>query len=66
MTKTDLTSHRLLITVLTAVGIGLGVAVAVLTSDVIIGVIAGTGFIGISIQMVKLWAGHSSPPIAHH
>ena len=66
MTKTDLTSHRLLITVLTAVGIGLGVAVAVLTSDVIIGVIAGTGFIGISLQMVKLWAGHSGPPIAHH
>jgi ABC-2 type transport system permease protein len=66
MTRTDLTSHRLLITVLTGIGIGLGVAVAVLTSDVIIGVIAGAGFIGISIQMVKLWTGHSGPPIAHH
>ena len=66
MTRTDLTSHRLLITVLTGIGVALGVTVAVLTSDVIIGVIAGTGFTGIAIQMVKLWTGHSGPPIAHH
>jgi ABC-2 type transport system permease protein len=65
VTKPDLTSHRLLITVLTGVGIILGVVVAVLTSDVIIGVIAGAGFIAITIQMVKLWTGHSGPPIAH-
>ena len=66
MTKPDLTSHRLLITVLTGIGVALGVAVAVLTSDVIIGVIAGAGFTGIAVQMVKLWTGHSGPPIAHH
>jgi ABC-2 type transport system permease protein len=66
MTKPDLTSHRLLITLLTGIGVALGVAVAVLTSDVIIGVIAGAGFIGITIQMVKLWTGHSGPPITHH
>ena len=66
MTKPDLTSHRLLITVLTGIGVALGVAVAVLTSDVIIGVIAGAGFTGITIQMVKLWTGHSGPPITHH
>ena len=66
MKKTDLTSHRLLITVLTGIGVTLGVAVAVLTSDVIMGVIAGAGFTGITIQMVKLWTGHSGPPIAHH
>jgi ABC-2 type transport system permease protein len=65
VTRTDLTSHRLLITVLTGVGIALGVTVAVLTSDVIIGVIAGAGFIAITIQMVKLWTGHSGPPVAH-
>ena len=58
-------SHRLLITVLTGIGIALGIAVAVLTSDVIIGVIAGAGFIAITIQMVKLWTGRSGPPIAH-
>jgi hypothetical protein len=57
--------HRLLITVLTGVGVALGVTVAVLTSDVIIGVIAGAGFIAMTIQMVKLWTGHSGPPVAH-
>jgi len=65
VTKTDLGSHRWLITVLTGVGVVLGVAVGVLTSDVIIGVIAGAGFIAITIQMVKLWTGRSGPPIAH-
>jgi hypothetical protein len=45
------------ITVLTIIGIAIGVAVALLTSDVIIGVIAGAGFIALSVQMVKLWAG---------
>lgn len=65
MTKPDLTSHRVLITVLTGIAVALGVAVAVLTSDVILGVIAGTGFFAITVQMVKLWAGHSGPPPAH-
>ena len=41
MTRTDLSSHRLLMTILTGVGVALGVAVAVVTSDVILGVIAG-------------------------
>ena len=66
MTKPDLTSHRLLITVLTGTAIALAMAVAVLTSDVIIGVIAGAGFFAIAVQMVKLWTGHSGPPAAHH
>ena len=59
-------SHRLLITVLTGIGIALGIAVAVLTSDVIIGVIAGAGFMGIATMMVRLWTGHPGPPLAHH
>jgi ABC-2 family transporter len=63
---TDLTKHRLLITVLTGIGIALGIAVAVFTADVIIGVIAGAGFIGIATQMVNLWTRHSGPPVAHH
>ena len=66
MTKPDLTSHRLLITVLTGTAIALAIAVAALTSDVIIGVIAGAGFFAITVQMVKLWTGHSGPPAAHH
>ena len=63
---TDLTRHRLLVTVLTGIGIALGVVVALLTSDVIIGVVAGAGFIAIATQMVNLWTRHSGPPIAHH
>jgi len=57
----------LLITVLTSIGVVLGVAVAVavFTSDVIFGVIAGAGFIAVAIQMVKLWTHQSGPPVAH-
>jgi hypothetical protein len=65
-TRTDLSSHRLLMTVLTGIAVALGAGVAVLTSDVIIGVIAGAGFFAITVQMVKLWTGHSGPPVAHH
>ena len=64
MTTTDLSSHRLLITVLTGIGIALGITFAVLTHDVIIGVIAGVGFIAVATQMVKLWGRHSGPPAA--
>ena len=64
MTTTDLASHRLLITVFTITGVALGIVVAILTSDVIIGVIAGTVLIAIAVQMVKLWAGHAGPPPA--
>jgi ABC-2 type transport system permease protein len=58
MTSTDLTSHRLLVTALIGVGLALGVTVAIVTSDVIVGVIAGAGFIAIAIQLVKLWTAH--------
>jgi ABC-2 type transport system permease protein len=64
MTTTDLASHRLLITVLTGTGVALGIVVAILTSDVIIGVIAGTVFIALAIQTVKLWVGRAGPPPA--
>lgn len=66
MTTTDLTGHRLLVTVLTGIAVALGIAVGVLTSDVILGVIAGAGFFAITVQMVKLWTGHSGPPPARH
>jgi ABC-2 type transport system permease protein len=66
MTTTDLTGHRLLITVLTGIGVALGVTVAMLTSDVITGVIAGTVFIAVTTMMVRLWTGHSGPPVARH
>ena len=66
MTQTDLSAHRLLITVLTGIAVVLGVSVAVLTSDVILGVIAGFGFFAVATMMVRLWTGHSGPPVAHH
>ena len=62
---TDSTRHRLLITVLTGIGVALGVVVALLTSDVIVGVIAGAGVIAVATQMVSLWTRRSGPPIAH-
>jgi hypothetical protein len=65
MTRTDLTSHRLMITVLTGIGVVVGVAVAVVAPDVIMGVIAGAGFIAIARQMVRLWTHHADPPAAH-
>jgi len=66
MTRTDLSSHRLLITILTGAGIALGIAIAVLTSDVILGVIAGAGFIAVALQMARLWTGHPGPPAVHN
>jgi ABC-2 type transport system permease protein len=65
MTSTEPANHRLLITVLTGIGVVLGAVVAVVTSDVILGVIAGAGFIAIAVQMVKLWTGRSGPPLSH-
>ena len=66
MTRTGPASHRLLITVLTGIGVALGIAVAVLTSDVIIGVAAGAVFIAMANMMVRLWTGHPGPPVTHH
>ena len=66
MTTTGPANHRLLITVLTGIGVALGIAVAVLTSDVIIGVAAGAVFIAMANMMVRLWTGHPGPPVTHH
>jgi hypothetical protein len=65
MTGSDLTRHRGLITVLTGIGVVVGVAVAVFTADVIIGIAAGAGCIAIANQMIRLWTRHSGPPAAH-
>ena len=65
MTGSDTARHRWLITVLTGTGVVVGVAVAVFTADVIIGVAAGAGFIAVANQMVRLWTRHTGPPVAH-
>jgi hypothetical protein len=53
-------------TVLIGTGVVLGVAVGVFTSDVILGVIAGAGFIAVATQLVNLWTRHPGPPAAQH
>jgi ABC-2 type transport system permease protein len=65
MTGSDLTRHRVLITILTGIGVVAGVAIAMFTADVIIGIAAGAGFIAIANQMVRLWTRHTGPPVAH-
>jgi hypothetical protein len=65
MAGSDLTRHRWLITVLTGIGVVVGVAVAVFTADVIIGLAAGAGFIAVANQMARLWTRHAGPPAAH-
>jgi ABC-2 type transport system permease protein len=62
---TDLAGHRMVMAALTGAGVVLGVAVAVFTHDVIIGVTAGAGFIAIATRMVRLWSRHTGPPVAH-
>ena len=64
MTGSDTARHRWLITVLTGTGVVVGVAVAVFTADVIIGVAAGAGLIAVANQMVRLWTRHTGPPVA--
>ncbi len=66
MKGADLTSHRVLMTVLIGIGVALGMAVGVLTSDVILGVIAGAGFIAVAKMIIDLWTRHPGPPVAHH
>jgi ABC-2 type transport system permease protein len=65
MPGSDLTRHRVLITVLSGIGVVVGVAIAMFTADVIIGVAAGAGFIAVANQMVRLWTRHTGPPVAH-
>jgi ABC-2 type transport system permease protein len=65
MTGPDTARHRWLITILTGTGVVAGVAIAILTADVIIGVAAGAGFIAVANQMVRLWTRHNGPPVAH-
>ena len=65
MTRPDPARHRWLITILTGIGVVVGVAVAVVTADVIIGIAAGAGFIAVANQMATLWTHHTGPPAAH-
>ena len=57
MTRIEQRPSSVVVTTLTVIGLVIGVAVAMLTSDVILGVIAGASFIAIAVGLVRLWVG---------
>jgi ABC-2 type transport system permease protein len=65
MTPTPQQSHPLLLTVIIGAGVAIGVLVAVLSHDVMIGVIVGAAIIALTNQIVKLWTGHSDRTLHH-
>jgi hypothetical protein len=65
MAPTPQPSHPLLLTVIIGAGVALGVLVAVLAHDVMIGVIVAAALIAIANQIVKLWTGHSDRTLHH-
>jgi hypothetical protein len=64
MTRLQLTTDRLTLGVL-ILAVGLGVAVAVLGNDVIIGVAVGAAFFAVVTRLAKAWAGHSDRDASH-
>jgi arginine repressor len=57
MNQTATKPNRVLVSTLTGIGLAIGVLVAVIASDVILGVIAGASFIAITVGLVRLWTG---------
>ena len=57
MTRIEQRPSSVVVTTLTVIGLVIGVVVAMLTSDVILGVIAGASFIAIAVGLVRLWVG---------
>jgi hypothetical protein len=53
------------VTTLTVIGGVIGVVVAILTSDIILGVIAGASFIAIAVGLVRLWVGDGTQDPRH-
>lgn len=51
--------------VLSGVGVAIGIVVAVLANDVILGVIAGSGFIAIAVGLARLWTGDGGSTRPH-
>lgn len=65
LTPTPPQTHRLLLTIIIGAGVALGVLVAVISRDVIIGVIAGSAVIVVATRIVKLWTGHDDRTLHH-
>jgi hypothetical protein len=65
MIRTAQGPSHVVLAAITSVGVTIGIVVAVLTSDVVLGVIAGSALIAISIGLIRLWTGGGSPR-PHH
>jgi ABC-2 type transport system permease protein len=59
MTPVPQQNHPLVLTVTIGTAVALGALVAVLSHDVMIGVIVAAALIAVTTQIVKLWSGHS-------
>ena len=57
MTRTRQDTSRMLVRTLVGIGLVIGIAVAVLADDVILGVIAGATLIAVAGSAVKVWTG---------
>lgn len=62
MTRTEQGPSPVVVGTLTGVGVAIGAIVAVLTSDVILGVIAGASLTAITVGLARLWAGGTRSP----
>lgn len=61
MKRMDQGPGRVVVGTLTGIGLAIGVVVAVLASDVILGVTAGAAFVAITVGLARLWTGGGSP-----
>ena len=57
MTRTEQGPSRTAIGALVVVGFAIGILVAVLATDVILGVTAGASFIAVTVGGLRLWTG---------
>lgn len=66
MKRMDQGPGRVVVGTLTGIGLAIGVVVAVLASDVILGVMAGAAFVAITVGLARLWTGSGGQDRHHH
>jgi hypothetical protein len=65
MARTDQGPSRVVIGTVSGIGVAIGGVVMLLTNDVILGVMAGSALIAITVGLIRLWTGGGSPR-SHH
>jgi hypothetical protein len=63
--RTHQPTRHLVVNTLTGIGVALGIVVAFMTEDVILGVLAGALFIAIALSMSRLWTGGNTTRHSH-